>query len=257
MDNIINNIIRLKISVFAILSVIGLYFLWDPKYLLITLIAYFFYAVIGHDIALHRYFTHRSFTCSKPTEMFLFLCGMLANMGSTIHFVLGHRRHHKYTETPYDNLQSANHPFLTWLGYGIIKATYIPEPMTAPELTNSKFYVFMNKYHYVLYYSFVAVCLLLSVKLSFYAIILPVCLSLQLGSCIDVVVHKVGYRNFNTNDNTTNNSYINALALFSGIGLHNNHHARPWLYTHKVKSNEIDVSAWLIKHVFATSVVDK
>ena len=119
MDNIINNIIRLKISVFAILSVIGLYFLWDPKYLLITLIAYFFYAVIGHDIALHRYFTHRSFTCSKPTEMFLFLCGMLANMGSTIHFVLGHRRHHKYTETPYDNLQSANHPFLTWLGYGI------------------------------------------------------------------------------------------------------------------------------------------
>ena len=253
----LNNIIRLKITVFAIFSLVGLYFLWDPTYLLITLAAYFVYAVLGFEVALHRYYTHRSFTCTPRTEMFLFICGTLANMGSPIHFVLGHRRHHKYTDTPYDNLQSVNHPILTWLGYGIIKAKYITTPVEAPELTNSKFYSVMHRFHYAIYYTFVIACLFLNFKLAFYAIILPVCLSLQLGSCIDVVVHKLGYRNFETNDLSRNNFYINAYSLFSGVGWHNNHHARPWIYTTKVKSHEIDVAGWLIKHVFSTSVVDK
>lgn len=250
------NILRLKKFLFTLIAIVGLYVLFDPIYLLATLVGYFLTSTIGFEVALHRYYTHRSFTCNRITEAFLWFCSFISHIGDPIHYTAGHRRHHKYTDGPMDHTQGIKHPFLTWWGYGITKAQYIPTPIDVSDITKNRFYVLYHQYFYLCYYAFLAVCMYIDFKLAFYALVIPAAMSLQLSSMIDVICHRSGYRNFECDDYSRNNFYVNAYALFSGMGLHNNHHARPQFYTNKVKDNEIDIASWLIKHVFATSVVD-
>ena len=65
---------------------------------------------------------------------------------------------------------------------------------------------------------------------------------------INTISHKWGYRNFDTDDNSRNNTWINFLIW--GGGLHNNHHAYPERYNEKVTDNERDPCGWIIEKFF-------
>ncbi len=254
MLNPINPLIRFKIIVFTIFSLVGLYFAWDPTYLIYTLIAFFLYENIGHDIGLHRYYTHRSFTCNKFVESFLWLCAFFSAMSDPINWARQHRRHHMHSDTKYDNFQPLHHPILTWFGFGTLKAERIDfATVNLSDLTSSKFHRVMRNWYYPLYFTMVAVTLLIDFKLALYVLILPATLTAHCGSATNVICHKWGYKNFNLNDASTNCTWVNWIML--GTGLHNNHHMYPFSYTHKVKDSEIDVQAWIIKRI-ATSVIE-
>lgn len=255
MQSLFVTFLKLRAALLLPLSAVGLYYYWDPLYLIITLIAYLLFEVVGHDIGLHRYYTHRSFTCSKLAETFIWTCSFLSGLSETIGYVARHRRHHKFADTEFDNLQPTNHPFLTWFGFASLKAT--PVDMTqfdVAELANSKFHSFMSRHYYKIYYSIVIACFAIDAKLAFYVFILAVALTTHVAGGAGVICHKWGYRLFNTNDSSTNNTWLNLITF--GLALHHNHHAFPRSYTHKVLDSEIDVSAWLIKNIFATSVVN-
>jgi stearoyl-CoA desaturase (delta-9 desaturase) len=64
---------------------------------------------------------------------------------------------------------------------------------------------------------------------------------------VDIVSHKWGYRNFDTEDNSRNNTWVNLFLLGSG-GLHNNHHANSNIPYTNIKPGEIDTIGWFIKH---------
>lgn len=249
-------ILRSKIIIFTIASAVGLYYMWDPLYLLISLISYVFLCVIGHFIGLHRYYSHSSFTCNKLVEGFLFICSFLSGSGEPIGYTQRHTRHHMYADTPKDHLFPKKHPILTWIGHAAIKSEYVDTSKIAvpKRLTSNKFYVFINKYYDALYYIFIALALLLSFKLAFYILIVGGTIGFHSGYSISVLCHNYGYRNFDVADTSTNNTFINWYTF--GTGLHNNHHAVPNVYTHKIREDETDISAWFIKKFLATSVVE-
>jgi stearoyl-CoA desaturase (delta-9 desaturase) len=69
----------------------------------------------------------------------------------------------------------------------------------------------------------------------------------QITMCVNSIAHRWGYRNYATNDNSTNNFLIGVLT--NGEGWHNNHHADPCSARHGHFWWELDV-AWLTIRLF-------
>lgn len=249
-------LIRTRLTLFTIISIIGLYFLWDPVYLLFVPLVAFIFSTVGHDASLHRYYAHQSFTCNKFSESILWLCSFVSGTSDPLSYAQRHARHHKFSDTEFDNLQPTKHPFLTWINFGLVKATPVDVSTLniSSKLANSQFHQFVHKHYFVLYYSFVVICLIINFKLAFYFLILTPTIVGHLGSAVSVIGHKYGYRNFDTNDSSTNNTILNIVT--GGSGLHNNHHAHPYAYTSKVNTNESDFIGWMIKNIFADKVVE-
>lgn len=250
-------IIRSKLIVFTVLSVVGLYFLWDPVYLIYTAIAFFLFSTVGHEIGLHRYYSHQSFTCNKFVESFLWLMVFLGGISDPLSYARRHARHHRYSDTTYDNLQPVKHPVLTWWGFGSLRSTPVDvdKMPISSRLANSKFHKFVFDYYFILYYSTLLTCFAVDVKLAFYVLILASTLTHHIGGIASVVTHKLGYRNFATQDHSTNCAWFHN--IFGIGGLHNNHHRFPYAYTTKVNNNEVDPVAWIIKNLLATTVRTK
>jgi fatty-acid desaturase len=232
---------RNRVVLFTIASIIGLYLLWMPYYLILTAIGYLL-MTIGMDIGLHRYYAHRSFTCSRAKQIFLWICIFISGTGDPIGYARQHRYHHKHSDTPIDNLPVKTNPWKAWIRNNWVDFSDI----NISDLTNNKFYLFMFKYYFALYFAFIAMAIYIDLYFSFYFFIVPTALVLNISSAVNVFCHKYGYRNFNTPDNTTNNNIINFLSC--GAGLHNNHHANPGSYTNKVKPFEVDLIGLFIKY---------
>jgi stearoyl-CoA desaturase (delta-9 desaturase) len=246
-------LIRFRLIGFTLASIIGLYFLWDPRYLILTIISYFLFVCLGHDIALHRYYSHRSFTCNKFCELFLWFCTFISGLTDPYSYAQRHRNHHKHSDTEYDNLQPTKHPILTWIGFGATKLQKTDfSKINMFDFANRPAYLFAHKYYFLMYYSFLTIMLLIDFKVSLYFFIIGTALAFNTGSAVNVICHRYGYRNFNITDRSTNNYYLNMITF--GLGLHHNHHKYPFAYTHKVKDSETDISGWIIKNLLATTV---
>jgi stearoyl-CoA desaturase (delta-9 desaturase) len=204
---------------------------------------------IGHDIGFHRYYAHRSFTCTWYVESFIWFCTFISCISdSLIGYVQTHRYHHQTADTINDFHPVVISPWVAWFRYSKIDCTHI----NVDHLLNNKFYKFMQRRQYKIYFTFLLIVAYFNLYVAFYFLILPSALIQHAASAVNVFCHLYGYRNFNTSDNTRNNIFVNIIT--GGTGLHNNHHANPGSYTNKVKSNEFDLLGWLIKHVLSTSV---
>ena len=73
-------------------------------------------------------------------------------------------------------------------------------------------------------------------------ILLPSMYTFHTTSFVNVLTHKIGYRNFDTNDNSTN---LNIPIIPQS--LHNNHHKYPSNIDCAIKWFEIDLSSFIIR----------
>ena len=113
-------------------------------------------------------------------------------------------------------------------------------------MARDTFYNFFHKYHYWIIYTF---CIILAVidplLVCIYA--LAYCLDfLRLGT-VNYFCHRYGYRNHNTDDQSTNNIVVGLLTL--GFGWHNNHHASPGKLILTERWWEIDLISYVIRIV--------
>ena len=241
-------IIHNRLILFTLASIVGLIYLWSPYYLMLTFIGYCL-MTIGQDIGYHRYYTHRTFTCTWYVESFIWFCTFISCISdSLIGYVQTHRYHHKTADTVDDFHPVAINPWLAWFGHAKVDCKNI----SVDDLSNIKFHKFMQRHLYKIYFTFLLIVMYVNLYIAFYFLILPSALVQHATSATNVFCHLYGYRNFNTPDNSRNNTFINIIT--GGTGLHNNHHANPSAYNQKVKSNEFDLLGWLIKHVLSTSV---
>jgi stearoyl-CoA desaturase (delta-9 desaturase) len=76
------------------------------------------------------------------------------------------------------------------------------------------------------------------------AYLVPAMILWNAGSFINTLTHMTGYRNHETNDNSTNIPLLGILMW--GEGWHNNHHWQPSNASFKFKWWEFDLGGWFI-----------
>ena len=73
---------------------------------------------IPMSVCLHRYFSHKSFKCSRKVQFLLYLTACLASQKGPLWWASKHRRHHKYCDTKEDpHSPIAHSKMYAWLGW--------------------------------------------------------------------------------------------------------------------------------------------
>lgn len=213
-----------------------------------AMLSILFITKLGQSIAQHRYFSHRSFKTNKITETILGLAATLSTTGSILHYSLIHRYHHTYSDTEKDMHSPANgDSWRIWFGMLDTNKTSKLDPRKIKDLLGIKSVKFFQNYYWPTIVLYVFILYLADPILVILCYMLPVGYSKFCTGIQGTLNHKIGYRNFDTNDNSTNNLILNIITL--GEGSHNNHHYNQGNYnfgfTGKIK--EFDFSAFIIK----------
>lgn len=201
---------------------------------------------IGVCLGFHRLLTHRSFQTYKPLEYIITTCGALSLQGSPIFWVGTHRMHHRDSDTDGDP-HSPKHGFdwshMLWCVTGDPLGRDPRE--LARDMERDPVHRWLDRYYWVPQ-------LVLGVVL--YAVggmpwlIWGVCVrtvfSYHSTWFVNSAGHTWGYRNFDTNEFSTNNWWVAILAF--GEGWHNNHHAFARSARHGLRWFEFDLTWYTI-----------
>lgn len=242
------------------LGILGLIFsVWYSFYFnsFILLVASFFYSqiivsLVANQIVLHRYFSHRSFKVNKIIHNIFLLLSFTPGQGSPIAWASAHRHHHKHSDTEIDNHSPKESYFLAaggWLLKGYDWVVNIKKLRTIPtDLLRDSILVKLDKHYYTIWWVIILIGLALNYKFTLFFLIAPIGWSLLLSAFVTLGCHiklPGSYRNFETNDNTYNNLYLQLIIL--GDALHNNHHNAPNLNNIKINHKEFDLAFIIIK----------
>lgn len=226
-----------KIQFFTVVSsILGIfYFEFTSLNILLAIILFYLYSIFGLSMTLHRYYTHRTFKMNMLFHWVFTFIAILTGRGSPIGWVYIHRLHHAFSDTAKD----PHNPISTGFKLVGFKPT---EPSKAniflvKDLMNPA-QIFINKYYLLILLSWITILGLIDLSLVYFTWILPVFLIHLSQNSFNHFAHTHGYRNFNTEDNSTNNLFLWPFIL--GDAWHNNHHANAAKISTKVRSYELD-----------------
>lgn len=217
----------------------------DWTYLIVGLIFYVVIVMGGTCIGLHRYFSHRSFTTSRPWEYVLAFLGTISTVGTILGWCGLHRYHHAHTDTdedphnPYE-IGYFNAWFYNW------KPSKFTKKFIRPELKDPMI-VYMHTHYFRIIFAYVALLAIIDPWLVIWCYCLPACGSYLAISAVTVIGHVHGYVNYQVKDSSKNSWITGILSL--GEGWHNNHHAQPYNYRQGHQQWELDPSAWIIEKI--------
>lgn len=237
--------ILLPLHIFLIISLVKMNFnFWLTFFLWILLSGF------GIGVGFHRLLSHRSFKTYLPIEYALSFLGCLGAQGSPLFWVTIHQNiHHPFADQEKD-LHSPIYGFfrsyIAWTSLvskediGSIKPSTIIKDWF-------QFKVLHLKYFYVLWGVWI-LTYLISPQI-FYALVIAQAITLHQEFFVNYFSHKksLGYRNFQTNDNS-NNMLLFGL-IFWGVGYHNNHHHKPSDYNFGHRWHELDPTVLLVNLV--------
>lgn len=235
--------IKLLVLLSACASVSAL-FHFDVWLLAGSFLMFQLYWGIGWSAGYHRYFGHSSFKTSRFWVEVMLALGLVSNFAHPGLHKITHQQHHKFSDTDKD-------PHLNY-GYGVVAAKgYKAEPLTVAQkrwLLTDPINQRVLKYGALYPLVWTLALVLISPWAFVYLWAVPV-LAIQICRPLVAVhlVHKYGYRNFSTPDNSRNSWWLGV--LFGGEGLHNNHHARPEKWYFSARYYEVDPVAWFIKAI--------
>jgi len=202
--------------------------------------------IVGVNVSLHRYYSHRSFKTTKFKEKILLWSSVITGLGSPAMWCSIHRMHHVYSDTEKDPHNPKIHGNLkTWLG--LWKLIVIPKRFIVPFLATKEL-KFVHNYYFLINFTLLFILLLIDVKLAAFLYALPAVGCFHGAQAIGVLPHLWGYRRYDVKDLSHNNWLASILAL--GEGWHNNHHANPGRWWQGETWWEIDPPAFMIKYFF-------
>lgn len=212
-------------------------------------IAFFYVLFAGFGIAVgyHKYFSHRSFETYPIIEKMLAIFGLMSMAGSVLFWVCYHRGvHHRHADKPQD-LHSPRRgylkSFLLW--HNDIQADTI-NVASGRDLLKKPFIMWVHHNQNKVYWGIIAFVALISWQVCLGILIPAIVLSHHQDNLINLFGHirGVGYRNFDTDDDSVNEAVMGY--LFWGQGWHNNHHANPSKLDYGEKWWEFDSAAKIL-----------
>jgi stearoyl-CoA desaturase (delta-9 desaturase) len=227
-----------------ILALAGLIF-GNWNFLWLTLVGWILFGKVGGEIGFHRYFAHKSFITKKWKENILIFLGVFNCFGSHINWVGVHRKHHDVSDHDEDPHSPEKNGMLNnWL---TLWKPFIVERKYVKDLLMNKLNIWVHRNYFKIILISMGLLALLNWQIPVYLICMSSVITFHSAGMVDTFCHKFGYRNFDTDDKSHNNTFVNILTL--GSGLHNNHHADPTNWSNKVKKWEIDFPGWIIKTI--------
>lgn len=229
--------------IYALASSFNLYFL------IFGLILARFIGLIGIDLGMHRYFTHKSFQSKRWFENVMLLIGILNHQGSSIMFAGVHRMHHAHSDTEKD---PHNGSWLKILFYIRHKNFLVPMHMIA-DLARNPLHRLIHKQYFKIHFALLLLTLL-DVVVYGYTIGAIVTINWLSAATVNILSHgDHGKRNFDTKDKSTNTWIIQVWSW--NEGLHNNHHYLPSAYDYAMKKGEIDLPAIVLRLLEKINIV--
>ena len=222
-------------------------FVFSWQNLAAAVLLYWVATGLGISLGYHRLHTHRSYKTPRLLEYFLAICGSLTLEGGPITWVATHRIHHQKSDhdgDPHSPRDGKWWAHVGWILFGesLDKLTGIVSKY-APDLGRDRFYVLLNKYHWVpLTVLAVALYAIGGWPMFLWGICVRVVFGLHATWLVNSATHMWGRRRFATRDDSRNNWWV-ALLTF-GEGWHNNHHAHPTSARHGLAWYEFDPS-WI------------
>lgn len=242
--------VLLTILTFQIIGLFGLYYMWDPLWLILTVVGYFLFYFIGVEAYMHRYLSHNSYSVSHPIKFFMHICSFFSCNGVPMFFAANHANHHIYSDKEGDP-HPASDGIKTWFWIDFDKQ-YSINTSVIRRLSKDNLCIFSRDHYLKVYITTIILLGILFPKFTVYFMLIPGLLAFHAGSFVNTLQHRFGYRNFETNDKSTN---IWICMFIHGQALHNNHHASPHHYSCSVKWYEFDFIGFIIKHILSNKPV--
>ncbi len=230
------------------------YFLTEPFEWWIVGLFLFFYFATGMSITAgyHRLFAHKAFEAGFLTRLFFALFGAAAFQNSILKWVVDHRPHHRYVDTPKDPYSAKNGFMFSHIWWMYSKAIRPKPEYWVKDLMKDPIVVFQDRY-----YVPVAV---------FMGLVLPALIGWAFGSWlgglaiagflrlvivhhftffINSLAHYSGKQTYSDSHTAKDNPWI---ALFTyGEGFHNFHHEFANDYRNGIRWYDYDPTKWLIR----------
>lgn len=198
---------------------------------------------LGTNIGMHRLLSHRSFETWKPIEYVCAFFGSLGLLGSPIAWCAAHRYHHIHSDQESD-IHSPKHLGTIKSWFGLWPNVKIPARIVS-DLTKNSYYRFLHKHYLSINVIYAGILYLIDPWFLVFVWALYAVYTFHAVNSINVLLHKVGYQNHNTGDDSKNSLILQFVTHFEGW--HNNHHANPGKYRHGEKWWEFDLPAWIIE----------
>ncbi len=234
---------------FGVIAILTLLFSFSWWMLPAIFFSWFITGCIGTEIGLHRLYSHNAFEIkSKSMKWFMGLVSCMGGQWSPVFWAALHRGyHHPSSDTVRDIHSPIHGKWQAYMGWTYSLKHKDVNLGYAKDLLRDPMHRFLHKNYIEIFWAIILFFLLiLRLKVFFIAVIIPILLAMHQENLINVVCHKtsLGYRNFDTNDKSTN-IYLLGLLLW-GQGFHNNHHAKPNRYDFGIKKGEIDICRWVV-----------
>jgi stearoyl-CoA desaturase (delta-9 desaturase) len=213
------------------------------EYVIVSVVAFYCYSILGISMMMHRFYTHKSFQLHPVIKWIFTVFAILAGRGSPLGWVYIHRMHHATSDTEKDP-HSPHFANFNIIGFKPVydeskKINYfvIKELLTPAHIN-------IDKYYMLCIIAFVTMLGSINPVLIFYVWAAPVFAVSISQVAFNYFAHKHGYRNFVTKDCSTNNVYLWPFIL--GDAWHNNHHGNPASMSTQLKWWELDPVKYII-----------
>lgn len=234
------------------------YFSWSG--LVVAVVLAWLTGGIGITLCYHRLLTHRSFWTPKWFEYLLTTMGCLACQGGPIQWVGTHRIHHKHSDHD-DDPHSPTHGF-TWAHvFWCLQKNQGGMPWTAcsaaRDLCRDPGMRLLNKCYIVPQLLVIPMCYAGGQWAAYHGwstsgwswvvwgVAVRTVFVYHATWFVNSAAHTWGYRNYRTDDNSTNLWWVALLSF--GEGWHNNHHGDQRAASHGRRWFELDMTYWTIR----------
>jgi stearoyl-CoA desaturase (delta-9 desaturase) len=235
---------------FHVAALSGIYY-WNVRAMVVALVVWTL-TDLGLTVGYHRLLTHRSFKTHPWVARTLAFLGMLAMQRGPVEWVAIHRMHHADPDGPGDPHNARRgfwHSHWNWLWHQDCSPRHI-HPF-ARDLLADPILVLTSNLLFGIAMSgllFGALWAAFDLPAAIWGGIVRVVVQYHCTFLVASVAHRFGYRNYETDDLSTNCWWV-ALLTF-GEGWHNNHHHDPQAAAHGHKWWELDLS-WLVIKLLA------
>lgn len=231
------------LQLFAHLAIIPM-IIYAQWYHWAAAIAVYFIGGTSITVTYHRLLSHKAWVAPRWFEIVGTLFSTYIAVGSSIGWVATHRQHHRYTDKHGDPHSPNTQPWWRVQWFSMFEPVNVKY---AVDLLRDKFHLTIHQKYFHIHVSIGLILLLFDPFAVVYLYLVPAALVWNAGSAINTLNHKLGYRNYETKDNSTC-SFLTGYLVF-GEGWHNNHHADPASEKFQRKWWEFDLGYQVIKLV--------